>query len=108
MIAKESVPELSAAEFSELINQKELNVIKFYAEWCMPCVMMGPIFEAVAEKQSKAKFGKVNIDESEKLAKEYDVETIPCTIFFKKGKEIDRITGSCSEDELQDKIKRNI
>lgn len=108
MVPKETVQELSTSEFSKLVNQKGISIVDFYAEWCMPCVMMGPVFEGVAEENKKAKFGKVNIDESEKLAKEYKVSTIPCIVFFKNGKEIDRQTGSCSEDELQEKIKKHL
>jgi len=100
-----SVQELSASGFSSAINGKELVVIDFYAEWCMPCVMMGPIFESLAEENNDVKFAKINIEEANEIAQENEVSSIPCFIFFKDGKEVHRIVGSTSEDELNEKIK---
>ena len=108
MESKEIVQELSSSKFSNIISYNGLSVIKFYAEWCMPCVMMGPVFDSVAEGQPKVKFGKVNIDGAEEIAQKYDIEVIPCIVFFKNSKEVDRQVGSCSEEELQEKIKNNL
>jgi len=98
------IKELTSNEFSKLISNDNLGVVDFYAEWCMPCLMMAPVFEGIAEKTKNIDFGKVNIEESEKLAKEYNVSSIPCLIFFKSGKEVDRIIGSVSEEIIEDKI----
>ena len=108
MVPKETVQELSTGDFSDFISHKGLSLIKFYAEWCMPCVMMAPIFETVADENKKAKFAQINIDEAQELAQKYKVETIPHMIFFKDGKEVDRQNGSCSEDKLNEIIKKHI
>jgi thioredoxin 1 len=105
MVEKESVSELTASEFSGFIKKNKLAIVDFYAEWCMPCVMMAPIFESIAEKQKKAVFGKINVDEAEELAREYDATSIPCIVFFKDGKEVDRIVGSVNEEVIEEKIK---
>jgi thioredoxin 1 len=106
MVAKENVRELSSREFSDFIKDKGLVIIDFYAEWCMPCVMMAPIFESVAENiGNKAKFAKVNVEESGKIAQEHNASSIPTLIFFKDGKEVDRIVGAVDEEELETKIK---
>jgi len=98
------VPELTNAEFNEFIK-KGLVFIDFFAEWCMPCVMMGPIIDDIAEKfKGKIKFGKVNVGESQELAQKYNVSSIPNLTIFRNGKVINQFVGSMSEDELEEKL----
>jgi len=110
MIAKEIVAELSSNEFSDIIKDKKfpLVVVDFYAEWCMPCLMMAPVLEAVAEKNKKARFCKINTEDAEELSAKYSISSIPCIIIFKNGKEIDRVIGAVSEDELESRIKAHL
>jgi thioredoxin 1 len=107
-MAKEEVTKLSEAEFSKFINDKKakLVVVDFFAEWCMPCVMMAPVLESTAENIAKegVKFGKINVDEAPKVSMENKISSIPCIIFFKNGKEAGR-SGPLSEDGLEEKIK---
>ncbi|MBU2616628.1 MAG: thioredoxin family protein, partial [Nanoarchaeota archaeon] len=79
-------------EIIELVNESGFNdfvkegvaVVDFFAEWCMPCVMMAPVFEEVADKfDGKVKFGKVSIDDSQELAQKFDVSSIPNFVLFK-------------------------
>ncbi len=99
------VEELSGNGFDEKIK-KGIIVIDFYAEWCMPCLMMAPITEELAEKfKGKIKFMKVNVDENQKLSKKNKVMSIPTLIIFKDGKEIDRLTGNMPADVLEEKLK---
>ena len=106
MAKKEAVIKLTQEEFPSVINDKKtpLVIVDFFAEWCMPCVKMGPVFERLAGKYSKVKFCKVNVDEANNLANEYAVSSIPCIIFFKEGEEVDRIVGSASDFLLEEKI----
>ncbi len=114
MIAKETIPELTKGEFQKLLDETEnkgiLIVVDFFADWCMPCVMMAPILDSVAEKyaKKKIKFAKINIEEAQELASEFKISSIPCFVFIKNKKEADRITGSCSEEDIEDKIKKLI
>lgn len=106
-MAKEKVLELTQSSFQELMKKERgLVIVDFFAEWCMPCVMMAPVLERLAEKNSKVKFAKINVDDARELADKYEISSIPCIIFFKDGKEIDRITGAVQEDILEDKIKK--
>jgi thioredoxin 1 len=82
-------------------------VVDFWAVWCGPCRIMAPIIDEVArELKGKVKFGKVNVDEEGELAERFEVMSIPTLIFFKKGRQVERITGAIEEDELMDIIKK--
>ena len=100
--------EISSREFNETINNSENKVIivDFFAEWCMPCVMMSPVLEELADKFKKIKFVKVNIDDNQELSQKFNISSIPCLVIFKKGKEIERITGALPEEVLEEKIKK--
>jgi len=106
MVKKESVFELTESSFPKIMTDKKtpLVIVDFFAEWCMPCVMMGPVFERLSEKNTNVKFCKINVDEAPKLSQQYEISSIPCIIFFKDGEEVDRIIGSTGEDLFQEKI----
>lgn len=85
----------------EVLDSNEPVLVDFYADWCGPCKMMGPIVEELAEKlQGKAKVGKVNVDENQDLAMEYTVMSIPTLIIFRDGKEAKRFVGVRDKNEL--------
>ncbi len=85
----------------EVINNNGLTVVDFWAPWCGPCKMFGPIFENVSNIKNEVKFCKLNIDEdNENISKEYGVMSIPTVILFKDGKEINRNIGFMDEDSL--------
>jgi len=99
--------EVTGEEFSEIVrNGHELVVVDFFAEWCMPCVMMSPIIEELSKEIKDVKFVKLNIDDNQKIAGEYKVLSIPTLIIFKDGKEVNRIVGAQSADSIEEKIKR--
>ena len=93
---------LEKENFDELIKEKTL--VDFYATWCGPCKMLGPIFESVAN-ESDIKFIKVDIDNHEDLCREYKVMSVPTLILFENGKEIKRNIGFISEEQLKEFIK---
>lgn len=102
--------DISAREFEETINNKEkpLCVIDFYAEWCMPCLMIAPVIEELASKLKSIKFARINVDENKKLSARFNITSIPCLIIFKNGKEVERITGALPEEVLEEKIGRYV
>jgi thioredoxin reductase (NADPH) len=97
------VNELSGEEFSDFI--KCGSIVEFYAEWCMPCKMMAPMIEKIAERNSEIKFGKINAEKFPVLSDKYNILTLPGIIFFKDGEEICRITGPTTEALIDCKIK---
>jgi thioredoxin 1 len=92
--------------FDKEVRQSKVPVLTdFWADWCMPCKMMGPVFEELSnEYDGKIKFVKVNTDEEGPLATEYDISGIPCLVLMDKGKEIDRIVGFAPKPALKQKI----
>ncbi len=88
----------------------EANVpvlVDFYADWCGPCKMMGPVIDELAkDNEGTFKIGKINTDENPNTAKEYKVMTIPTMVILQDGKEVDRIVGVVPKKELQDKLDK--
>ena len=102
------VPELTNGEFTKFIKEG-VSFIDFFAEWCMPCVMMGPIVEDLSEEfTKKMKFGKVNVDDDSEIANKYEIQSIPTFIIFKDGEVAERVTGAMNQEELADLIKKHI
>lgn len=92
----------------EVLKSDKLVLVDFWAEWCGPCKMLGPIFEKVSKEFPNIQFAKLNVQDNQELAQKYDVMGIPCMIFFDKGKEKGRITGYTPEEKLREKIKELI
>lgn len=85
--------------FDEIIKNKIL--VDFYADWCGPCKMLGPVLENINEIE----IIKVNVDNYNDLARKYGVMSIPCLILFDKGKELKRNIGFINEAKIKEFIK---
>lgn len=104
-MAKNSVPELSKKEFEDFIK-KDLALVDFYADWCMPCVMMAPVIEELSKRfKGKIKFGKVNTEDFPELARKFDIVSIPNFILFKDGKPLKQFIGSMPAENFEEKLK---
>ena len=83
----------SKEEFVEL-SKEGILVVDFYADWCGPCRMLAPLMEELAsEYENKAKFAKLNVDNVEEVPAQFRIMSIPCVVFLKDGKEVNRIVG---------------
>ncbi len=100
-----------AAEFNEanfdaeVINSKEPVLVDFWASWCVPCKLMAPVVEGLADEfRGRLKVGKTNVDENGELATKFSVLNIPTLILFKGGKEAARMIGINSKEAVARKI----
>ena len=90
---------------NEVLESKGVVMVDFWAPWCAPCRMLSPVVDQVAEETAGVKVGKVNIDEGMDLAVQYGVQSIPCIVVFKDGKEVNRSVGVVPKAKLQQIIE---
>lgn len=98
--------EITDANFQELVlDSKVLVLVDFWAEWCGPCRMVGPIVDELAnEYDGKALVGKVNVDNNPKIATDFGIMSIPALLFFKDGKLVDKQVGAVPKHILAGKL----
>ena len=94
----------NANDFLEKIAEGRV-VVDFYADWCAPCRMLGPVLEQIAAENEDIKVVKVNVDENQALAGEYGVRGIPALLVFDGGKQVASRAGFMPKDALVDWIK---
>ena len=101
---------VTGKDFEVEVLKSDLPVlVDFWAEWCGPCRMVGPIVDEIAEElQGKLKVVKVNVDDAQDLAGNYQVMSIPTLLLFKGGEPVEQIVGAVSKDQLSEKINAKI
>lgn len=91
----------------EVLDAEQPTFVDFWASWCGPCRMVGPIFEELSnEYAGKVKFAKVNVDENPKTPANYGVRGIPTLIMFKGGKAVDQVVGAVPKGQLETIVKK--
>lgn len=102
--------ELTDANFdTEVLKSDKPVLVDFWAEWCGPCRMVGPIVEELAkEYDGKAVVGKVNVDENQSVAAQFGIRNIPTLLIFKNGQIVDKQVGVAPKNVLEGKLKAHI
>lgn len=97
--------EVTDLNFNDVIKSSRLVVIDCWAQWCAPCRMMAPIVDELArEYAGKVLFGKLNIDENQRMPAEYQIMSIPTFLIFREGVFVGRIIGAMPKKALEQKI----
>lgn len=101
--------EFSDANFEEEVLKSDLPVlVDFWAPWCGPCRIVGPIVEELAgEYEGKIKIGKMNVDDSPETAQKYSIMSIPSLLLFKGGEVADQVVGSQSKESLKEFLDKH-
>lgn len=86
---------------SEVLNSNKPVLLDFYADWCGPCRMVGPIVSEIANERSDVKVGKINVDEQPELAAQFQVMSIPMLAVIKNGKLENRVVGYRSKEQIE-------
>ncbi len=102
--------EITKDNFQQEVLDSAIPVlVDFWATWCMPCQMVAPVMDELAQEYAgKLKVGKVNVDKEGELAAQYSVMSIPALLFFKNGKVVDTVIGAVPKGFLIDRIKKII
>ncbi|MCR5422540.1 MAG: thioredoxin [Bacilli bacterium] len=92
--------------FNEITNNKEKAVlVDFYADWCGPCRMQGPIVEEIAKENDDIIVGKINVDDYQEAAMKYHVQSIPTLLIFKNGQLVKSFIGVTGKESLLSYLK---
>lgn len=102
--------ELTDSNFSDEVENSDKPVlVDFWAEWCGPCRMVGPVVEELAgEYEGKAKIGKVNVDNNPEVSVKYGIRSIPALLIFKNGEVVDQIIGAVPKNQIKKQLDAQV
>ena len=103
-----SVLTITKSNFNETVLKSDKPVLlDFWASWCMPCKMLSPVIDELAEEYPEVKFGKVNVDEQGELAAKYGIASIPTLLFFRGGEIVNKSVGYRAKEALAELISES-
>ncbi len=101
--------ELTDANFDQIVNSDKPVLVDFWAEWCGPCKMIGPVVEELAKDyDGKAVVAKLNVDENPQVTARYGVRSIPTLLVFKGGQIVDKQVGAVPKSVLAQKLSAQV
>ena len=109
-MADENLLEVTDATFDSVVGQSDVPVLlDFWAPWCGPCQMVGPIISQLAtDYAGKIKVGKINVDQNQETAVKMGISSIPAVLLFKNGRRVDELIGAAPKSQYEDMINRHL
>lgn len=92
----------------EVILNRGIVLVDFFATWCPPCKMLAPVLEDIAQSRAPYEIVKINIDENLNISSKYDIEVVPTMLVFKDGKVIDKAVGYMPKDQIVDMLSKHV
>jgi thioredoxin 1 len=99
------IVEIENDDLQGILDNKNIVILYFKADWCGPCRMYGPILETFSEENPNITIGKVNVDINNEISAKYGIRNIPTTIVFDNGEPVNRVSGVIQKDKLLEMIK---
>jgi len=105
-----SILHLTSADFKEqIIDYEGVALVDFWAPWCGPCQMVGPVLEELEKEMGeKIKVAKVNVDEEGALGQEYQIMSIPAVFVFKNGEVVERLIGAMAKESYMEAVNKHL
>ena len=99
--------QITYANIEEVLKTDQLVIIDFWAEWCGPCKMVGPIIEQISEEyKERVTVGKLDVDNNDDTTSKYGIRNIPTILFIKNGEVVDKVVGAGPKNMFTDKIEK--
>lgn len=104
-----NIREINQVEFEEVIKENEFVFVDFFATWCPPCKMLGPVLEDVSEEVGdKIVMVKINVDENENISRKFQIVSIPTMIIFKNGEIVEQAIGYKDYEDVLTMIEKSL